>query len=201
MNNMSVCKKMICLLLLLLAMFSAAESKAQKVAIKTNVLYDAAANVNAGLEFGLARRWTLDVAGNLNVWDMSKGRKWKHWLAQPELRYWLCDRFAGHFFALHIHGGQYNVGGLSNGLRFLGTDFSKLGDYRFQGWFAGAGIAYGYTWILGRHWNLEAELGFGYSYTIYDTFECAGCGKKVKEGDEHHYVGPTKAAINLVYLF
>ena len=201
MNSMSVSKKMICLLLLLLAMFSVGESTAQKVAIKTNVVYDAAANVNAGLEFGLARRWTLDVSGNLNVWDMSQGRKWKHWLAQPELRYWLCDRFAGHFFALHLHGGQYNVGGIENGLRFLGTDFSKLGDNRFQGWFAGAGIAYGYTWILGKHWNLEAELGFGYSYTNYDTFECAGCGKKVKEDDEHHYVGPTKAAINLVYLF
>ncbi|MBO7239599.1 MAG: DUF3575 domain-containing protein [Bacteroidaceae bacterium] len=198
---MSVCKKMTCLLLLLLAMFSVEDVMAQKVAVKTNVVYDATANINAGLEFGLAKRWTLDVSGNLNVWDMSNGRKWKHWLAQPELRYWLCDRFAGHFFALHLHGGQYNVGGLKNGIKFLGTDFSKLGDYRFQGWFAGAGIAYGYTWILGKHWNLEAELGFGYSYTNYDTFECAGCGKKVEEGKDHHYVGPTKAAINLVYLF
>jgi hypothetical protein len=198
---MSVCKKMTCLLLLLLAMFSVEDVMAQKVAVKTNVVYDATANINAGLEFGLAKRWTLDVSGNLNVWDMSNGRKWKHWLAQPELRYWLCDRFAGHFFALHLHGGQYNVGGLKNGIKFLGTDFSKLGDYRFQGWFAGAGLAYGYTWILGKHWNLEAELGFGYSYTNYDTFECAGCGKKVEEGKDHHYVGPTKAAINLVYLF
>ena len=198
---MSVCKKMTCLLLLLLAMFSVEDVMAQKVAVKTNVVYDATANINAGLEFGLAKRWTLDVSGNLNVWDMSNGRKWKHWLAQPELRYWLCDRFAGHFFALHLHGGQYNVGGLKNGIKFLGTDFSKLGDYRFQGWFVGAGIAYGYTWILGKHWNLEAELGFGYSYTNYDTFECAGCGKKVEEGKDHHYVGPTKAAINLVYLF
>lgn len=198
---MSVCKKMTCLLLLLLAMFSVEDVMAQKVAVKTNVVYDATANINAGLEFGLAKRWTLDVSGNLNVWDMSNGRKWKHWLAQPELRYWLCDRFAGHFFALHLHGGQYNVGGLKNGIKFLGTDFSKLGDYRFQGWYAGAGIAYGYTWILGKHWNLEAELGFGYSYTNYDTFECAGCGKKVEEGKDHHYVGPTKAAINLVYLF
>ena len=198
---MSVCKKMTCLLLLLLAMLSVEDVAAQKVAVKTNVVYDATANINAGLELGLAKRWTLDVSGNLNVRDMSNGRKWKHWLAQPELRYWLCDRFAGHFFALHLHGGQYNVGGLKNDIKFLGTDFSKLGDYRFQGWFAGAGLAYGYTWILGKHWNLEAELGFGYSYTKYDRFECVGCGKKVEEDKDHHYVGPTKAAINLVYLF
>ena len=122
-------------------------------------------------------------------------------MAQPEARYWLCDRFSGHFFGLHVHGGQYNIGGLKNNIKFLGTDFSRLTDERFQGWFAGAGLGYGYSWILGKHWNFELEIGFGYSYTVYDTFECAGCGKKVEEGKEHHYVGPTKAAINLVYLF
>lgn len=198
---MSVSKKLTCLLLLAMALFLAQEVKAQKVAVKTNVVYDAAANVNAGVEFGLAPKWTLDVSGNLNAWDMSHGRKWKHWFAQPEFRYWFCDRFSGHFLGMHLHGGQYNVGGLENSISFLGTDFSRLGDSRFQGWFAGAGIAYGYSWILNKHWNLEAEIGFGYSYTKYDRFECVGCGIKVEENMDHHYVGPTKAAINLVYLF
>ena len=184
-----------------MALFLAQEVKAQKVAVKTNVVYDAAANVNAGVEFGLAPKWTFDVSGNLNAWDMSHGRKWKHWFAQPEFRYWFCDRFSGHFLGMHLHGGQYNVGGLKNSISFLGTDFSRLGDSRFQGWFAGAGIAYGYSWILNKHWNLEAEIGFGYSYTKYDRFECVGCGRKVEENMDHHYVGPTKAAINLVYLF
>ena len=185
---MSECKKLSCLLLFALALFFTQEVKAQQVAVKTNLVYDAAANVNAGIEVGLAKRWTLDVSGNLNAWDMSHGRKWKHWFAQPEFRYWFCDRFSGHFIGMHLHGGQYNVGGLKNSIEFLGTDFSKLGDHRFQGWFAGAGLAYGYTWILGRHWNLEAEIGFGYSYTRFDKFECAGCGRKVEEDSDHHYV-------------
>jgi hypothetical protein len=177
------------------------KSDAQVIGIKTNLLHWATASPNLGVEIGLGRQTTLDISAGFNPFTFSHDRKWKHWLAQPELRYWLCDRFAGPFFALHLHGGQYNVGGLKNGIKFLGTDFSKLGDYRFQGWFAGAGLAYGYTWILGKHWNLEAELGFGYSYTKYDRFECVGCGKKVEEDKDHHYVGPTKAAINLVYLF
>ena len=198
---MSVYKKVGCLLLFVLTLSFAQESKAQKVALKTNVVYDVAANVNAGIEVGLAKRWTVDVSGNLNTWDMSHGRKWKHWLVQPELRYWFCDRFSGHFLALHLHGGQYNVGGIRNSISFLGTNYARLTDQRFQGWFAGGGLAYGYSWILGEHWNLEAEIGFGYSYTVYDRFECAGCGRKVEENKDHHYVGPTKAAINLVYLF
>ncbi|MBR2301300.1 MAG: DUF3575 domain-containing protein [Bacteroidaceae bacterium] len=198
---MSECKKLSCLLILAMTLFFAQEVKSQHAAIKTNIIYDAAATINVGAEFGLAPRWTLDVSGNFNAWNMPEGRKWKHWLAQPEFRYWFCDRFAGHFLGFHLQGGQYNIGGLKNCMNFLGTDFSQLSDYRFQGWFAGAGIGYGYTWILSKHWNLEAEIGVGYNYTRYDKFECAGCGRKIEKDQEHHYVGPTKAALNLVYIF
>lgn len=198
---MSEFKKLSCLLLLLSALFFVNEAKAQKVAIKTNLVYDATATINAGLEFELAPKWSLDVSGNFNAWTILNSARWKHWAVQPEARYWFCDRFSGHFLAVHLHGGLYNVGSIKNKLNFLGTDLSKLTNQRFQGWFAGAGVAYGYSWILGKHWNLEAEIGFGYSYTVYDKFECAGCGKKIEEGIDHHYVGPTKAAINLVYLF
>ena len=124
-----------------------------------------------------------------------------NWLLQPEARYWFCDRFSGHFLGAHAHGGQYNAGGLKNNISFLGSDLSELSDYRYQGWFVGAGVAYGYAWILGRHWNLEAELGVGYAYTRYDKFRCVGCGKKLERDKSHHYVGPTKLAVNLVYVF
>lgn len=69
------------------------------------------------------------------MWTLSHDRRWKHWLVQPEARYWFCDRFSGHFLGFHAHGGQYNVGGLKNGIKFLGSDFSKLSDARYQGWF------------------------------------------------------------------
>ncbi len=186
---------------LLVAIFFCTGMKGQQVAVKTNLLYDAFAAVNAGVEVGLSPKWTLDLSGNFMGWDMSHNRKWKHWMVQPEARYWLCDRFAGHFFGVYAHGGQYNIGGVDVGINFLGTDFRKLKDDRYQGWFAGGGVAYGYAWILGRHWNLEAEVGVGYSYTEYDRFECGSCGEKLEEGKAHHYFGVTKAAINLVYVF
>ena len=173
----------------------------QKVAVKTNLLYDATETVNAGVEFGLAPKWTLDLSGNYNGWSTSDTQKWKHWLAQPELRYWLCDRFAGHFFGLHAIGQQYEFADIDADFSFLGTDFSLLKDQRFKGWAAGAGLAYGYDFVLGKHWNLELEAGFGYVYTKYDEFKCNTCGTKVAEGEDHNYVGPTKAAINIVYLF
>ena len=138
-------------------------------------------NINLGVETGLAPKWTLDITGDFNAWTLSHGRRWKHWLVRPEARLWFCDPFAG--------------------ISFLGSDLSKLSDYRYQGWFIGAGVAYGYAWILGRHWNLEAEIGVGYAYTQYDSFRCVGCGKRVEKDKPHHYVGTTKAAVNLVYVF
>lgn len=186
---------------LLMALFAGMFVSAQKVALKTNLLYDATATVNAGIEIGLAPRWTLDISGNFNDWTMSHNRKWKHWLVQPEARYWFCERFSGHFIGIHAHGGEYNFGNLKNGIKFLGSDFSKLTDNRYQGWYVGGGLSYGYAWILGKHWNLEAELGIGYIYTRFDKYPCAECGEKIEEDASHHYFGPTKLALSIVYLF
>lgn len=58
--------------------FSADHARAQNVALKTNVLYDATATVNAGVEFSVAPKWTMDISGNHNGWNFSDNRKWKH---------------------------------------------------------------------------------------------------------------------------
>ncbi len=189
------------LLVILLAILPLQMIKSQDVAIKSNLASDALLNINLGVEVGLAPKWTLDLTGQFNGWTFKDGMRWKNWAAQPEARYWFCDRFAGHFLGLHAHGGQYNMAGFNGLYNFLGTDARRLKDYRFQGWFVGAGLGYGYSWILGRHWNLEAEVGVGYSYTQYDRFLCVGCGRKVEQKVPHHYVGPTKLALNLIYVF
>lgn len=172
-----------------------------QVGIKTNVIYDASLTPNLGVEVGLAPKWSLDISGNLNLWKLDNGRRWKHWLVQPEARYWFCDRFSGHFVGLHLLGGQYNFGGWKHGFNFLGTNFEDLKSQIHQGWYAGAGIAYGYTWIINRHWSAEAEIGIGWAYTRYDSYPCARCGTKLEENRVHNYAGPTKAAINLIYVF
>ena len=183
------------------SIMSAALSAAQDYGVKTNIIYDLTSTVNLGLEYRLADRWTFDMSGNYNAWTLKEDARWKHWMVQPEIRFWNCDAFSGHFVALHAIAGQYNFGGIGNGVSFLGNDFSQLSEYRFQGFAAGGGVAYGYAWILGRHLNLEAEVGVGYIYTRYDKFNCVGCGKRILTGQPAHYVGPTKVAINLVYIF
>ena len=186
--------------ILLLAVFAAPCAKAQNVGLKTNLLYDALLSPTVGVEVGVAPKWTVDLSGTLNAWTVNDHR-WKQWMVQPEGRYWFCQRFAGHFVAAHALGGQFNFGNIDADFKFLGTDFSKLKDERYQGWMAGAGVAYGYSWILTRNWNIEAELGIGWVYSRYDVYRCADCGKKIRENESHNYFGPTKVAVNLIYVF
>lgn len=192
--------RIIFLLIISVAAVSLPEASAQNAAIKSNLLSDAFLNPNAAAEVRLAPKWTLDVSTQINLWSVND-HYWKHWALQPEARYWLCDTFAGHFFGVHAMAGQYNVGNLDFDFKFLGTDFSKLKDSRYQGWFGGLGIAYGYDWCLSENWNLEAELGIGWTYTLYDRYPCTECGTKLEEKHPHNYFGVTKAAISLVYVF
>jgi len=114
----------------------------------------------------------------------------KHWLVQPELRYWLCESFNGHFFGVHTFYGQYNIGGV----RYFG-----LSDYRRQGNVAGAGLSYGYQWLLSTRWSLEATLGVGYARFNYDVYPCKECGKRIRK-ENHNYLGPTRAAVSIIYI-
>ena len=178
------------------------KARAQDFAIKTNLLYDATATLNLGAEVGLAPRWTFDLSGNYHPWDLPSRPMIRHAMLQPEVRYWFCDRFSRHFLGVHALGGIYNFSNLpTSEIHILGNDLSYLADSRVQGWFAGGGVAYGYDFILGEHWNLELEIGLGYVYTKYDQYECKECGLQLAYQVPEHYFGPTKAAISLVYLF
>jgi hypothetical protein len=184
----------------LLLVVGAQRADAQHVAIKTNLLYDATGTVNLGTEIGLAPRWTLDMSSSFNDWKVYNGREWKHFLTQPEARYWFCHRFAGHFIALHAHYGRYNMGNIQNGIKFLGTNFEALSDNRFDGWLLGAGVGYGYAVVLGRHFNLEFELGVGYAYMEYDKYRW-NTDELLSRNDHYNYFGITKLNIGLSYIF
>ncbi|MEG1634861.1 MAG: DUF3575 domain-containing protein [Rikenellaceae bacterium] len=193
------------LLLLFLSIYSVASLSAQgHVAIKTNMLYDATSTINFGVEIGLAPKWTFDISGNYNPWTFSDGRKMEHWLVQPEARYWLCKRFNGHFFGLHAHYAEYDMGGMlpwgfKSGEMFGNITSHNIMNHHYEGWLAGGGVSYGYHWILGKRWGLEATIGVGYARLKYDKYSCVKCGEKVST-EQINYFGPTKAGITLVYI-
>ena len=120
---------------------------AQDIAVKTNLLYWATSTPNIGFEFGLGKRTTLDLVGGYNPWTLNKddNKKIKHWMVMPEFRYWLCERFNGHFFGIHTGFAEYNISGVRIPFQNKSTQ-----EHRYEGWATGIGISYGYTWILGK---------------------------------------------------
>lgn len=172
-----------------------------EVGIKTNLLYGGYAfTPNLGVEIGLGKHTTLDVSGGYNWFNLDSGKnnnkKQVHWIVQPEFRYFLCEKFNGHFFGVHALYSQYNIGG--NSLPML---FGKgSSNFRHEGWAAGAGLSYGYQLMLGRSWNLEFNIGVGYAQLKYDKYDCPKCGEKVENGKSKHYFGPTKAGVSLIWI-
>jgi hypothetical protein len=163
-------------------------------ALKTNILEWAMTTPNLGAEVTLAPKWSLEVAGSVNPFKFSDNKKWKHYQGTLEARYWLRESMNGHFFGVHVGGGEYNVAGIK--VPFWG--FKK--NSRYEGWHVRAGITYGYHWSLNHHWSIEALLGLGVIYTKYDKYECKNCGKF----DGNHsktFFAPTRLAVNLVYTF
>ena len=115
---------------------------------------------------------------------------------QPEARRWLCTPFAGHFLGVHALGGRYNVGGVHLPFHIL----KGAREARYEGWFLGAGISYGYHWVLSPHWGMEAALGVGAAFLRSDRYRCGHCGSKQRDVKNKGYYGPTKAAVSIVYM-
>lgn len=158
---------------------------AQDIALKTNTLYWLTTTTNASVEFALKPKWTLELSAAYNPWTFKDDKKMRFWLAQPEVKYWFCEKFEGHFVGIHLHGAQF---------------FGGFNDKRYDGYLAGGGISYGYDWILSPHWNLELELGVGYARLWYKESPRIPC-MKCYEDKHKNYFGPTRAALSFVYIF
>ncbi|MEG2856819.1 DUF3575 domain-containing protein [Bacteroides sp.] len=189
------------LTLIAVCLMATGVSLAQGVAgIKTNLLYGVGTlTPNFGVEIGLGKRTTLDLNGGYNWFNLdgkkNNNKKLVHWIIQPEFRYFLCEKFNGHFFGVHALYSQYNVGG--HELPMLLGRGSK--DYRYEGNAFGAGISYGYQLMLGRSWNIEFNIGVGYARMKYDKYLCPTCGDKVGR-ETKNYFGPSKAGISIIYV-
>ncbi len=189
-------KRSILISVLFFALCPAISLWGQSVALKTNLAADAVLSPNLSLELRLGNRITLDVSGHYNPISSKESlHRWKHWLIQPELRLWRCEPFSGHFLGVHLLAGEYNVADISLPFGL----YKGVRSARYEGFMMGAGLSYGYQWILSPRWGLEMELGGGYVKASYNRYRCAHCGEKTASGHKN-YLGPTKAAFSIVYL-
>lgn len=181
-----------CLLIMILTLYTSYGCCcAQRVALRTNLLLWSTTTPNAGVEFSMGRHFTFELTGAYNAWKFDNDMKLNLYLAQPELRYWPCRRFEGHFVGLHGHYAYYNMGQFP----FL----ASMRDIIYRGNLYGGGISYGYHWVLGTRWSMEVSIGAGYARMNYDKFRCVTCGERIGHY-KRDYFGPTRAAVSLIYF-
>ncbi|MDR1415160.1 MAG: DUF3575 domain-containing protein [Odoribacteraceae bacterium] len=173
-----------------------AQHRLPRFAIKSNLLQAATLTPNLGIEIGLNNRLTLELTGAYNPWNLNTmeddNKKLVYWIARPEIRYWSCERFNGHFLGANIFYGRYNIS--NHRLPLL---FDKR--YRYEGSALGAGISYGYNLIISRRWNLELNGAIGAARLAHDRYDCRLC----EEGHQPFrslYIGPTRLAITIAHI-
>lgn len=179
---------------LLLMMASAAS--AQKVSISNNLLYDATLTPNLRVGVRVAPHWSLGMTAGYHPWptDDRTSRKFRHLLLSPSVRYWKDSVNVHHFFGANLIYAHYNVAEI----KFPFGLYKSVRDERREGDMVALGVFYGYSWPLGRHWNIEALAGVAVGYANYNRFECGHCGKKI--GKEDGIFAMPQAAINIVYV-
>lgn len=190
--------KRILYLFCIVALSSVLEAKSQTFALKTDLLNWGTASLNIEPELKIAKRSTVTLGVSWNPWtfkEAEKNMKWKHLLVQPEYRYWFCNVFEGHFLGIHPFYARFNAGNVN--LPF--GIWSGLEDHRYQGNLWGAGIGYGYQWILGKRWSMEAEIGLGFGYVDGDKYRCEKCGLKLAEEKKFTFM-PTKFSLSFIYI-
>ena len=181
-------------ILVVLMFLMALTGSAQKLAVKSNILYDATLTPNIGVEYKFTEKFTGQITAGYNAWGFSDNKKWKHILVQPELKYWLCSTYAGHFFGTHLIYTHYNA---SNVKLPFGM-WSGLQDHRYQGDLGAIGVSYGYSWMIGKRWSIEGSVGLGYGFTSYKKYDCVKCGTYHGKETKHLFM-PTKLALSIVY--
>lgn len=167
------------------------------VALKNNLLYDAAATPNLQMEFRLAEHWTLQAGVGFNPFPLDDKvlPKWRHVSVELAPRYWLCKTFTRDFVSVNAAYAHYNVAG---GMYPIGWMYKAVLDNRFQGDAVLFGASYGWQFAISPHFSIELEGGLDAGVTWYEQFTCKHCGEKLAQ-DRKWFVLP-RLGVNLVVL-
>lgn len=188
-----------------------------KFALKTNLLFDAATLLNGEIEIPVGKRWSVMaevvwpwwLQKSHNRWCVEMGevgletRYWFHaWKRHSTYQKWCEERnipLVGFFMGAYINAAYF--------------DFQLHRDHGVQGETAGAGLTFGYSKLLSRHWRMEFSLGVGASPYRYRKYHIDENTEVDPQRDQHLWrdtprgedikklwIGPTKAKISLSWL-
>ena len=171
------------------------------VALKSNLLYDAATVLNFAVEVPFNEKFSLLYEHHCPWWLSDNNRFCVEMLSfGGEFRWWFKprtqpatpkrvqrDALVGHFLGLYGMGGKF--------------DFQLNRNLCYQGEFFSAGLTYGYSMPIAKRLNLEFSISAGYARIPYrhyiPTEDWSLLIRDRNKTGVWHYFGPTKVEIAL----
>ncbi len=158
-----------------------------RLAIKTNLLYDAILMPSLEVEYRIDDRWSVAVEGSVAWWKRDSRHKY-YQIATilPEGRYWFGTKkpWHGHYVGVFAGGSWYD---LENGAR------------GYKGEFFATGVSYGYMFPIGRSLSIEAGLGVGFLHTTYEEYLPIDGHYVYQQTSRTNWFGPVKVKLALVW--
>ena len=179
------------------------------MALKTNLLFDAATILNIEVEVPINERWSVAGEWIFPWWSFGGSSKAQKNDERSTLqilnlnlegKYWLGDRsskakMTGWFAGAYVGAGLYDLEYKSDGFQ---------GEFFIMG-----GLSGGYAHTVNKSGSLRMEysIGLGYmqtDYRKYDSHYAEDFGewhKMQRSSGMQAWFGPTKAKVSLVWLF
>lgn len=171
----------------------ASNSEAQEFAVSSNVFqYANLLTLNAEASISVSRHFSIDAGVLYNPFRFRLGED-KHSVNNRQrafyggVRYWPWHVYSGWWLSAKAKYQEYNKGG------FRGPE-TREGDR------AGAGLSFGYTYMLTSFLNLEMGAGFWSGMDSYRIYSCPMCGDTLKKGKKV-FILPDNFMLALSFIF
>ena len=188
-----------------MAEIESVKSKRTFMALKTNLLYDAATAVNFSVEVPVNEKFSLQYEHVCPWWTAGpNGNKYSMQILSMggEARWWFRpktrpasdrriqrDALMGHYLGLYADGGKFDVQ--------VGDNFGCR-----QSYFKGVGLSYGYSLPVCKRLNMEFSVSLGYMMIDYQHYNPLSDWSMLirdhNKAGRMHYFGPTKIKVSLV---
>ena len=162
-------------------------------AIKSNLFYDAIAAFNVEVEIPIGKRFSLMVEDVFPWYHIGNKYAYQMWEIGAEARYWFFrdskrDKLSGCFVGPYLMSSKY--------------DFQWDRAFNYQGEYWSGGLSLGAAAPIGKYFNLEFSIAFGYLSTAYRHYDPAPDYSELVRDPSIEgrlgYIGPTKLKASIV---
>lgn len=134
-----------------LFILSANVAQAQRVAVSTDLLKWGLCSPNVNVDVIVSPKYSINIETSFNPFDSYiSSMSLKHVSFSPEVRRWFKRPLYSHYVGINALIAVHDI---------------VLFDNRYRGNTMAVGVGYGYSMLLGKHWNLTPSIGVGYGVT------------------------------------